>query len=135
MCRSIAEYFSISNGQSQDNATRRSACGLGGGDFPVSMLGFGIVGEGLLFYPYMLGERRRENTAGKDAFFGITLKHAAFLGAAGVGLIDDLVAEALRRRVVDKTVSPQAANADVYKAALQDYSRVYDHMLGFWRAE
>ena len=32
--------------------------------------------EGLLFYPYMLGERRRENTGGKGGFFGITLKHA-----------------------------------------------------------
>jgi len=161
--------------------------------------------EGLLFYPYMLGERRRENTAGKGGWFGITLKHAgphfvrsvmegvalgmgrdvglfkslglevnevfsvgggsrnelwnrikadvlqmplalssepesglkgaALLGAAGVGLVDDLVAEALRRRVVDKTVSPQTANADVYKAALQEYSRIYDHMLGFWQAE
>ncbi|MBN2139025.1 MAG: hypothetical protein JW720_14555 [Sedimentisphaerales bacterium] len=31
--------------------------------------------DGLLFYPYMLGERRRENTAGKGGFFGITLNH------------------------------------------------------------
>lgn len=159
--------------------------------------------EGLVFYPYMLGERRRENTAGKGGFFGITLKHtgphfvravmegvalgmgrdvglfkslgleikevfcvgggsrnelwnqikadvlqmglvlssepeaglkgAALLGAAGVGLIDDLAGEALRRRVVDKTVSPENENADVYEAALKEYSRVYDHMLGFWQ--
>ncbi|MBL7152300.1 MAG: hypothetical protein ISS79_01175 [Phycisphaerae bacterium] len=161
--------------------------------------------DGLLFYPYMLGERRRENTAGKGGFFGITLKHtgphfvrsvmegvalgmgrdvelfknlalevsevfcvgggarnelwsqikadviqmplalssepeaglkgAALLGAAGVGLIDDLVSQAVAKRVVDKTILPQAEKADVYKAALQEYSRVYDHMLGFWQAE
>jgi len=161
--------------------------------------------EGLLFYPYMLGERRRENTAGKGGFFGITLKHtgrhfvravmegvalgmgrdvglfkslglevseifcvgggsrnelwnqikadvlqmplalssepeaglkgAALLGAAGVGLIDDLAGEALRRRVVDKSVSPQGDNAGVYETALKEYSRIYEHMLGFWQAD
>ncbi len=33
--------------------------------------------EGLLFYPYMLGERRRENTASRGGYFGITLNHKA----------------------------------------------------------
>jgi len=33
--------------------------------------------DGLLFYPYMLGERRRENTAARGGFFGITLNHTA----------------------------------------------------------
>jgi xylulokinase len=33
--------------------------------------------DGLLFYPYMLGERRRENTDARGAFFGITLSHTA----------------------------------------------------------
>ena len=33
--------------------------------------------DGLLFYPYMLGERRRENTAARGGYFGITLNHAA----------------------------------------------------------
>ena len=33
--------------------------------------------EGLMFYPYMLGERRRENTASRGGYLGITLNHAA----------------------------------------------------------
>lgn len=33
--------------------------------------------DGLLFYPYMLGERRPENTAARGAFFGVTLNHTA----------------------------------------------------------
>ena len=33
--------------------------------------------DGLIFYPYMLGERRRENTTSRGAYFGITLNHAA----------------------------------------------------------
>jgi sugar (pentulose or hexulose) kinase len=31
--------------------------------------------DGLLFYPYMLGERRRENTSARGGFAGITLNH------------------------------------------------------------
>ena len=34
-----------------------------------------IGSEGLLFYPYMLGERRRENTMAQGAFYNITLSH------------------------------------------------------------
>ena len=60
------------------------------------------------------------------------LKGAALLGAAGVGLIDDLLCAALNRRKVDKTIEPQTAIRDVYRAAQREYSRVYDHMLGFW---
>jgi xylulokinase len=33
--------------------------------------------DGLLFYPYMLGERRAENTAARGGFIGLTLNHAA----------------------------------------------------------
>lgn len=33
--------------------------------------------DGLLFYPYMLGERRRENTKARGGFFGIQLQHGA----------------------------------------------------------
>jgi len=33
--------------------------------------------DGLIFYPYMLGERRRENTSSRGGYFGITLNHAA----------------------------------------------------------
>jgi sugar (pentulose or hexulose) kinase len=32
---------------------------------------------GLLFYPYMLGERRRENTTARGGYFGISLNHSA----------------------------------------------------------
>jgi len=159
--------------------------------------------EGLLFYPYMLGERRRENTTARGGFFGITLQHqakhftravmegvalgmgrdlklfqelglpireiccvgggtrnalwnqikadvlqmplqlssepeaglkgAALLAGAGVGLIDDLTAEALKRRAVDRAIKADPANAQVYAQVLQEYTRVYDHMLGFWQ--
>jgi len=34
-----------------------------------------IGSEGLLFYPYMLGERRRENIMARGAFYNITLSH------------------------------------------------------------
>lgn len=33
--------------------------------------------DGLIFYPYMLGERRRENTTSRGGYFGITLNHSA----------------------------------------------------------
>ncbi|MBI9083659.1 MAG: hypothetical protein JEZ11_08670 [Desulfobacterales bacterium] len=33
--------------------------------------------EGLIFYPYMLGERRRENVHSMGGFLGITLNHSA----------------------------------------------------------
>ena len=160
--------------------------------------------DGLIFYPYMLGERRRENTAARGGYFGITLNHtaghfvravmegvalamgrdvglfrslglqvdrvfcvgggarndlwnqikanvvgvpleiseepeaglkgAALLGAAGVGLIDDLVAVACERRAVSKTISPQPESLQRYQAALAEFTRVYDHMLGFWQS-
>lgn len=32
---------------------------------------------GLLFYPYMMGERRRENISSRGGYFGITLDHSA----------------------------------------------------------
>jgi xylulokinase len=32
--------------------------------------------DGLIFYPYMLGERRWENTTSRGGYFGITLKHS-----------------------------------------------------------
>jgi len=34
-----------------------------------------IGSEGLIFYPYMLGERRRENILARGAFYGLTLNH------------------------------------------------------------
>lgn len=36
-----------------------------------------VGSEGLLFYPYMLGERRRENILARGAFYGLTLNHKA----------------------------------------------------------
>jgi xylulokinase len=33
--------------------------------------------EGLIFYPYLLGERRPENTAARAGYLGITLQHTA----------------------------------------------------------
>jgi sugar (pentulose or hexulose) kinase len=33
--------------------------------------------DGLLFYPYMLGERRSENTTARGGYFGLTLDHSA----------------------------------------------------------
>jgi len=33
--------------------------------------------DGLLFFPYMLGERRRENTSSRGGYFGISLNHSA----------------------------------------------------------
>lgn len=159
--------------------------------------------EGLLFYPYMLGERRRENTDARGAFAGITLNHtaphfaravmegvalamgrdaamfrelgvpierllcvgggarnelwnqikanvtnmgleradeaeaglqgAALLGAAGAGLIDDPITEAVRRRQTAKTVPPEPEHSEVYQASLAEFRRVYDHLLGFWQ--
>jgi len=33
--------------------------------------------EGLIFYPYLLGERRQENVHAKGCFFGLTINHTA----------------------------------------------------------
>jgi len=48
-------------------------------------------------------------------------------------LVDDLTEEALKRRTIDRTVSADPANAQVYAQVLKEYTRVYDHMLGFWQ--
>ncbi len=158
--------------------------------------------DGLLFYPYMLGERRRENTTARGGYFGLTLNHsgphmvravmegvalsmgrdvalfkglgldvsklmcvgggsknelwneiktsvtqmpmelsdqpeaglkgAALLGAAGVGLIDNVAAAARERAGASKTVQPNPEQFEPYAAALAEFTRVYDHMLGFW---
>jgi xylulokinase len=160
--------------------------------------------EGLVFYPYMLGERRHENTSARGGYFGITLNHAAghfaraamegvalamgrdvelfrslglnvdrvlcvgggsrnqlwnqikadvvgaplelseepeagikgaaLLGAAGAGLIGDLAEVARDRRTSSKTVSPRPESSACYRAALEEFTRVYDHMLGYWQS-
>lgn len=162
-----------------------------------------IGSEGLLFYPYMLGERRPDNMAARGAFFGLGLNHtaahvvraimegvalstwqnakrfatlghsidavlcvgggtrnalwtqmkadmlgvplalsrepeagikgAAMLGAAGAGLIDNLVAEALNRRTTDTTVTPIDTHSALYKNVLKEFERMYNHMLGYWQ--
>lgn len=161
--------------------------------------------DGLCFYPYLLGERRRENTSARGGFFGITLNHtaahfaravmegvalatgrdvqlfgdlglevdrvfcvgggarnplwnqikadvlqlplevadepeaglkgAALLGAAGAGLIDDPAAEARRRRLSSSVVRPGPQSGPWSREALEQFSRIYDHMLGFWQSE
>ena len=158
--------------------------------------------EGLYFYPYMMGERRSENIAARGGWFGLRLDHeaphlirsvlegvaltmgkdiaafraqghpherllsvgggtrnelwneikasvlqtplelseepeaglkgCAILGAAGVGLIGDPVQTALERRQKSRVVQPDLALASAYAAAQKEYSRIYDHMLGFW---
>ncbi|MEE9602215.1 MAG: FGGY family carbohydrate kinase [Thermoguttaceae bacterium] len=159
--------------------------------------------EGLVFYPYMLGERRHENTSARGGYFGITLNHsaghfaraamegvalalgrdvelfrglgvdvdrilcvgggarnelwnqikadvvrvplhlsdepeagikgAALLGAAGAGLIGDPATVAVERRTAGKVVQPRPETAQMYRAALDEFNRIYDHMLGFWQ--
>jgi sugar (pentulose or hexulose) kinase len=161
--------------------------------------------DGLICYPYMLGERRRENTAARGGYFGITLNHtaahfvravmegvalavgrdvalfrslglavdrvlcvgggarnelwnqikadvveaplelsdepeaglkgAALLGAAGVGLIDDPATVAQQRRTLGKVVLPREESSNRYREALQQFTRIYDHMLGYWKPE
>ncbi|HUT13545.1 MAG TPA: FGGY family carbohydrate kinase [Thermoguttaceae bacterium] len=161
--------------------------------------------DGLIFYPYMLGERRRENTSARGGYFGITLNHtaphfvraamegvalamgrdvqlfrslglevdrvlcvgggarnalwnqikadvlgvpleisdepeaglkgAALLGAAGVGLIADPAVAARERASTGQTVRPRPESSRRYRAALEEFTRVYDHMLGFWQDE
>jgi len=161
--------------------------------------------EGLVFYPYMLGERRRENTSARGGYFGITLNHtaahfaraamegvalalgrdvglfrslglevdrvlcvgggarnelwnqikadviraplkiseepeagikgAALLGAAGAGLIDDPAAVARERATSSKTVEPRPESIERYGDVLRDFTRIYDHMLGYWQQE
>ena len=60
------------------------------------------------------------------------LKGAALLGAAGVGLIGDPAAVACERRTATRTVTPLADQIEAYEAALEEYIRIYDHLLGFW---
>ncbi len=161
--------------------------------------------DGLIFYPYLLGERRRENTSARGGFFGITLNHraphfaravmegialamgrdvelfrslgvgvdrilcvgggarnplwnrikasvlrvplelspepeaglkgAALLGAAGAGLIGDVAAAARSLRAPGKVIEPKEEEAEQYRAALATFSRLYDHMLGFWSSD
>jgi sugar (pentulose or hexulose) kinase len=56
--------------------------------------------EGLIFYPYMLGERRLDNNTARGAFVGITLNHRAghFIRATmeGVALAAGLDLELFR---------------------------------------
>jgi xylulokinase len=159
--------------------------------------------DGLVFYPYLLGERRRENVAARGGFFGLTLQHtaphfvravmegvalalardvalfqslgvevdqllcvgggarnalwnqikadavqcpltladepeaglkgAALLGAAGAGLIADPAQEAIARRTSGTRVQPSPDSAVWSRQALAQFTRLYDHLLGFWQ--
>jgi sugar (pentulose or hexulose) kinase len=63
------------------------------------------------------------------------LKGAAILGAAGVGLVGDPDSVARQRCATTKVVQPQAEDVERYQAALEEFSRVYDHLLGFWQID
>jgi xylulokinase len=159
--------------------------------------------RGLFFFPYMLGERRHENVNGRGGYFGITLDHdarhfvrsvmegvafamgkdlnvfrkygllpskvlgagggtrnalwnqiksdimqlpleisaepeaglkgCALLGAAGVGLVEDIAGEAVKRRISAEVIKPNAQLTEEYEAAQEEFTRIYTHMLGFWR--
>ena len=158
--------------------------------------------DGLVFYSYMRGERRSENVNARGAYFGITLDHkaghfiravmegvalsigkdvalfrklgldvgkilsvgggtrnelwnqiranvlqepleiadepeagikgAALLGAAGAGLVDNLVEAAVARRKTARIINPDKAASEIYEQAQDQFNRIYDHMLGFW---
>jgi sugar (pentulose or hexulose) kinase len=60
------------------------------------------------------------------------LKGAALLGAAGVGRIDNLV-EAAQPRQPGSVVQPQTDRGEWSRQALDEFSRIYEHMLGFWQ--
>jgi len=159
--------------------------------------------EGLIFQPYLLGERRRENTGGRGSFLGVTLNHkaehfaravmegvalamgrdallfrqlgvkvdrllcvgggarnalwsqikanvvnmpleladepeagiqgAALLAAAGAGLVADPAAEAVSRCEVKKVVAPEPEGVTCYERSLAEFTRGYEHLLGFWQ--
>ncbi len=63
------------------------------------------------------------------------LKGAALLGAAGVGLIGDLVETAIERRADTRIVKPDSSQTEKYKEVQKEYVRIYEHMLGFWNKE
>ncbi len=158
--------------------------------------------DGLMFYPYPLGERRRENTAARGAFYGLTLNHRAphlaravmegvamavgqslcrfaaagveitrvyaagggtrnrllnqikadvygvpleltdepeagvkglaLLGAQGAGLIDDAAATARARAKSFAVIEPDPARVDFYRRQMDEFQRMYDHLLGYW---
>lgn len=159
--------------------------------------------DGLVFYPYMRGERRSANINARGAFFGVSLEHqsrhfiraimegvafamgkdagmfyklgvnthhlfsvgggtrnslwneikagvlgralaispepeagikgCSLLGAAGVGLIGDLAAEAIARRASSQNVEATPGDIAAYAALEPEFDRIYKHMLGFWR--
>ena len=159
--------------------------------------------EGLLYYPYLLGERRRENVNSRGGLWGMTLRHtaphfiravmegvalslgrdarlfkqlgiplervlcvgggtrndlwnqikadvlqmpfnisdepeaglkgAALLAAAGVGLIRDHAREAEIRGSSGHSIQPDAGRAGVYQETLDEFERLYNHMLGYWK--
>ena len=62
------------------------------------------------------------------------IKGAALLGAAGAGLIGDPGEVARDRRTASKTVSPRPESSACYRIALEEFTRAYDHMLGYWKS-
>lgn len=60
------------------------------------------------------------------------IKGAALLGAAGAGLVDNLVEAAVARRKTARIINPDKAASEIYEQAQDQFNRIYDHMLGFW---
>ncbi|MFX0072008.1 MAG: FGGY-family carbohydrate kinase [Candidatus Hermodarchaeota archaeon] len=161
-----------------------------------------IGSEGLLFYPYMLGERRQENVLARGCFYGLTLNHKAahiarsvmegvalaigkdvknfknlgvkirqvyclggatrnkllykikadvmqlpqilteepeaslrgcgLLAAYGLGLIKDIAQVAKLENSKTITINPNKEAADRYHIVLEEFIRMYDHLIGYW---
>ena len=63
------------------------------------------------------------------------LQGAALLGAAGVGLIGDLVAAAGSRVTFREQLEPDPAQVEAYRTCTRRFERIYDHLLGFWQGD
>ena len=162
-----------------------------------------VGSDGLLFYPYMLGERRKENVMARGCFFGLNLNHDAshisrsvmegvalalgkdvqifrnldvnfsrvfcvggatrnkflyrikanvikvpqilttepeaslrgnaLLAAYGLGLIDDLKEVIKPDKHENVIIKPDLEETKKYETLLENFIKMYDHMLGYWK--
>lgn len=161
-----------------------------------------IGSESLMFYPYMLGERRQENTMARGCFFGLNLNHTAahlaravmegvalaigkdvqnfrdlgvniqqvycvggatrnkllyqikadimqlpqiiteepeaslrgcgLLAAYGLGFLKDVGEIAQTMDSKNIIISPNKSSAEKYAKLLEEFKRMYNHLLGYW---
>lgn len=161
-----------------------------------------IGSEGLIFYPYMLGERRQENTFARGCFYGLTLTHntahlaravmegvalaigkdvqnfrelgvkiqrvycvggatrnkllyqtkadimqlpqiitdepeaslrgCGLLAAYGLGFIKDVAEMAMVTNTKNIIIKPNKSAAEKYAKLLEEFKRMYDHLIGYW---